>query len=83
MKTAIKFLQKAYNFSYTLSNLDIDGTIGKKTADYINLSNENIIYDQFKHMVNSHYEILVKKDPNLSKFLQGWKNRLALKTPGE
>jgi len=70
---AVKVLQR------TLRQLDmdisVDGAIGSITIDAINSADAIQLYNNFKENRINYYTSIVEKNPNLNKFLNGWKNR--------
>lgn len=74
-ETANKLLQDAVN-SLNGRTTSIDGYIGNKTLQLINKTDSEKLLVRLKDLALGHYEYLVERNPKLSKFLKGWKNRL-------
>lgn len=80
-KPAIKNLQKSINvFLPTDSKLIVDGIIGDKTIQAINILESKCekILSNFIQNAIAHYRLLVKQYPKNAQFLNGWINRLIL-----
>ncbi|HXH54259.1 MAG TPA: glycosyl hydrolase 108 family protein [Gammaproteobacteria bacterium] len=71
---AAKLLQKAC--SQLGSSLEVDGMLGSQSFTVINKLNASNLLTEFCKNVTFYYQALVKNNPNLSQFLQGWLNRV-------
>lgn len=67
-QTAIRKIQ-------SLLNVRIDGIMGTITVNAIN-RNREVLIDMFKEAQKTHYENIVKSNPEKAKFLDGWFNRI-------
>jgi lysozyme family protein len=54
-----------------------DGIIGPKTLAAINNADQAKLYKDLLKVRNDFYDAIVKRDPSQSKFIDGWKARLA------
>lgn len=71
---ATKLLQRTIN---SLGGIvEVDGGIGKDTLKALAKLDQIVVYREYKLGRITFYQDLVKKNPNLKKFLKGWLNRV-------
>lgn len=68
---ATKILQKAINLSYP-NPITIDGSMGPLTLNVANSMPDNILVPSFKMVREDFYKSIVKVNPSLEKYLDGW-----------
>lgn len=59
-----------------LLGVPADGVVGMNTINTLNDSNQRYIYNKVWQARKEFYEKIVKNNPNQSKWLKGWMNRL-------
>lgn len=73
-KTAIIMAQVMMN-SQSRTNLAVDGVLGPKTANAIQLLNEEFFVREYIQAAQHGYVDIVKRKPDQMVFLSGWMNR--------
>lgn len=76
--TAVKLLQRTYNFYVNAEALKLDGIIGNMTAAAINaLDNKQqiIFLGRLRSAKANYYDHLVHEKPGMEKFHRGWLKR--------
>lgn len=71
---AAKLLQTVLNS--VGAKLDVDGAIGPSTMAALAASDQNDVYQRYKQGRIAYYQNLAQQVPSLSKFLNGWLNRV-------
>lgn len=69
-------LQRSFNVISRVSLLKVDGIFGSKTLAAINTENPRYLLIKFKGLIANYYRSLARDHDKLSKYLQGWLNRL-------
>lgn len=78
--TGVKRLQQAINTLSQNRVLLVDGKLGPKTLQLINLCDENAVLKYMQLEGIRFYKALVERDPEQACFLNGWTNR-AMRLP--
>ncbi|MBU1075892.1 MAG: hypothetical protein KKH98_01275, partial [Spirochaetes bacterium] len=74
VKTSIINMQSTLNSMG--NNVKIDGQMGSNTLKAINNANPKKIFYSFKNTRIKYYNKIIKNNPSLKKFKDGWMNRI-------
>ena len=76
VSSAVKVMQRAINSLYSSMVVMVDGVVGPKTLEYINVEGPQLLVNQLKSYGMIYYDDVVRKKPELAKYKAGWYNRL-------
>lgn len=72
---ANQFIQKSVNLLDYSPDLVVDGILGSKSIEAINLCHPDALYTCIKYNAIAYYAAIIAKNQNLSGFKKGWLNR--------